>query len=100
MRESLMPIAPAFRSARQAVLLAEARAAERLGPDTYWAWVAGRFRWSRHWDAVREGGFGDLRYFPGGTINVADNCVDRHAENPATTGRTAVIWEGEDGTVR
>ena len=30
----------------------------------------------------------------------ADNCVDRHAENPLTAGRTAIIWEGEDGAVR
>lgn len=100
MREPLVPIAPAFRSARQAQLLAEARAMEAQSPDAYWAWVAKRFRWSRHWDRVRDGGFGDLRYFPGGTINVADNCVDRHAENPASANRAAVIWEGEDGAVR
>jgi len=100
MREPLTALPPAFRSEQQERLLAEARALEQQGPDTYWAWVAERFRWSRRWDAVREGGFGDLRYFPGGTINVADNCVDRHAENPATTNRTAIIWEGEDGAVR
>src|ERR1700761_6488460 len=100
MREPLMALPPAFRSARQEQLLAEARALEAEGPDAYWAWVAERFRWSRHWDSVREGSFGDLRYFPGGTINVADNCVDRHAENPDTANRTAVIWEGEDGAVR
>jgi acetyl-CoA synthetase len=100
MREPLTPIAPEFRSARQAALLAEARAMEAQSPDTYWAWVAERFRWSRQWDQVRDGGFGDLRYFPGGTINVADNCVDRHAENPASANRAAVIWEGEDGAVR
>ena len=58
------------------------------------------FRWSNPWRAVREGGFGDLRYFPGGTINVADNCVDRHAENPNSADKPAVIWEGEDGDVR
>jgi acetyl-CoA synthetase len=100
MREPLAPIAPAFRSARQVALLAEARAMEAQSPDAYWAWVAERFRWSRHWDRVRDGGFGDLRYFTGGTINVADNCVDRHAENPASADRAAVIWEGENGAVR
>jgi acetyl-CoA synthetase len=100
MREPLTALPPAFRSAKQERLLAEARALEEQGPDAYWAWVAERFRWSRRWDAVRQGGFGDLRYFPGGTINVADNCVDRHAENPATADRTAVIWEGEEGTIR
>jgi acetyl-CoA synthetase len=100
MREPLVALPPALRSAQQERLLAEARAMEAHGLDAYWAWVAERFRWSRRWDAVREGGFGDLRYFPAGTINVADNCVDRHAENVETANRTAVIWEGEDGTVR
>jgi len=100
LREPLTPIPAAFRSPRQEQLLAEARALEAQGPDSYWEWVAQQFRWSNPWRAVREGGFGDLRYFAGGTINVADNCVDRHAENPATGDRTAVIWEGEDGAVR
>ncbi len=100
MREPLVALPPAFRSAKQEKLLAEARVLEAKGPDTYWSWVAEQFRWSRRWKTVREGGFGDLRYFPGGTINVADNCVDRHAENAETAGRTAIIWEGEDGAVR
>ena len=80
MREPLTALAPAFQSEAQKTLLAEARALEAQDPDAYWAWIAERFRWTQRWDSVREGGFGDLRYFPGGTINVADNCVDRHAE--------------------
>src|SRR6202000_3034233 len=98
-REPLVALPPALRSTKQETLLAEARAMEAESPDTYWAWVAEHFRWSRRGDAGREGGFGDLRYFPGGMINVADNCVDRHAENPVTANRAAVIWEGEDGAV-
>ena len=39
-------------------------------------------------------------YFAGGLINVADNCVDRWAEDPATADRAAVIWEGEPGDTR
>jgi acetyl-CoA synthetase len=100
MREPLLALAPARRSERQAALLAEARACDARDPDEYWRWVAERFRWSHPWSAVREGGFGDLSYFPGGTTNVADNCVDRHAENPTFAGKTAIIWEGEDGAVR
>ena len=100
MREPMIPLNAERKSARQNALLAEARAAENGDPDRYWAWVADRFRWSRSWYAVREGSFGDLRYFPGGTINVADNCIDRHAENPNNADRLAIIWEGEDGAVR
>ncbi len=100
LREPLVALPPAFRSPSQERLLAEARAMEAQGPDIYWAWIAERFRWTHRWDRVRDGGFGDLRYFTGGTINVADNCIDRHAENLATADRAAVIWEGEDGAVR
>jgi acetyl-CoA synthetase len=100
LREPLMPLAAHHRSSAQNDRLAEARKAEADGPDAYWEWVASHFRWSHPWGALRKGGFGDLGYFTGGTINVADNCVDRHAENPVTAGRTAIIWEGEDGAVR
>lgn len=37
-------------------------------------------------------------WFGGGTINVASNCVDRWAAR--TPEAVAVLWEGEDGTVR
>ena len=33
----------------------------------------------------------------GGKINIAHNCLDRHAKNPLTANRPAFIWEGEDG---
>ena len=100
MRETLVPLPPECRWEAQRALLAEARAEEAESIDRYWAWAARRLRWSKPWDHVRRGGFGDLEYFSGGELNVADNCVDRHAENPATAGRVAVIWEGEDGAVR
>jgi acetyl-CoA synthetase len=38
------------------------------------------------------------RWFVGGTINVAHNCVDRWAL--ATPEATAILWEGEEGSVR
>jgi acetyl-CoA synthetase len=69
-------------------------------PDDYWAWVAGQVRWSTPWSQVRVGDIDGFSYFVDGRINVADNCVDRWAECPATADRTAVIWEGEPGDVR
>ncbi|GAA5165323.1 acetate--CoA ligase [Pseudonocardia eucalypti] len=81
--------------------VAELRTArEFTDPDDYWAWVAGRQRWSTPWHTVRTGGIEDARYFEGGRINVADNCVDRWAEDPATADRPAVVWEGEPGDTR
>ena len=38
------------------------------------------------------------RWFTGGSINVAHNCVDKWAAS--TPDRAAVVWEGEDGAVR
>ena len=38
------------------------------------------------------------RWFVGGKTNLAHNCVDRWAE--ATPDAVAVVWEGEDGSVR
>ncbi|MGQ0625914.1 MAG: AMP-binding protein [Sporichthyaceae bacterium] len=69
-------------------------------PDAYWEWVAAQQRWLTPYTSVRAGEFGNFRYFDGGTINVADNCVDRWAEDPATADRPAVIWEGEPGDTR
>jgi acetyl-CoA synthetase len=40
------------------------------------------------------------RWFVGGTLNAAHNCVDRWAGDGAEHGGTALIWEGEDGEVR
>ncbi len=101
---ALRPLPDRWRVPEQAALLAEARTAEASGADGYWAWAAARMRWMRPYDTLhengREGGFGDFRYYAGGLLNVADNCVDRHAENPATADRDAVIWEGEPGEVR
>ncbi len=38
------------------------------------------------------------RWFVGGKVNLAHNCVDRWAER--TPDRVAVLWEGEEGDVR
>ncbi len=39
------------------------------------------------------------RWFVGGTINLAHNCLDRHALSDRRH-QPALIWEGEDGAVR
>jgi acetyl-CoA synthetase len=36
----------------------------------------------------------------GGKLNIAYNCVDKWAANPATRDRPAIIWEGEEKTTR
>jgi acetyl-CoA synthetase len=96
----LQPLRENWRSPAQAEVLRAARALHEQSPDTYWTWVAEQQRWTQPWETVRTGELGDFTYFGGGRINVADNCVDRWAENPETANRPAVIWEGEPGDVR
>jgi acetyl-CoA synthetase len=45
-----------------------------------------------------SGGIEWATWFGGGTLNAADVCVDRWASSDP--GRTAIVWEGEDGEVR
>ncbi|MDN5748194.1 MAG: AMP-binding protein [Pseudonocardia sp.] len=77
-----------------------ARERSAADPDSYWEWVAQQQRWTTPWHTVRSGELGDFRYFEGGRLNVADNCVDRWASDPATADRAAVVWEGEPGDTR
>lgn len=96
----LIPLRPHWRSARQERVLAEARAVQAAhGKDAYWEWAARQLRWMQPWTTVREGHFPDFRYFLGGRLNVCDNCIDRHAEDPARSDRPAITWEGEPGEV-
>lgn len=40
-------------------------------------------------------------WYPGGTINIAHNVLDRHADiNNESRNRVACIWEAEDGEIR
>ncbi|MGB9987949.1 AMP-binding protein [Salarchaeum japonicum] len=40
-------------------------------------------------------------WYPGGSLNIAHNTVDRHARRDSgTRNHVATIWEGEDGEVR
>ncbi len=40
------------------------------------------------------------RWFTGATLNIVDSCVDRHAADPQQAGRTAVTYEGDNGSRR
>jgi acetyl-CoA synthetase len=76
-------------------LYAEAEA----DPEAYWAKQAERLTWFRKWDQVLEWKLPHAKWFVGGKINVAYNCLDRHL----TTWRknkAAIIWEGEPGEQR
>ncbi len=66
-------------------------------PEGFWAEQAETFvTWFKKWDKVWDWDYNTahIRWFEGGTLNIAYNCLDRHL---ATRGeQTAIIWEGDD----
>jgi acetyl-CoA synthetase len=58
-------------------------------------------RWDEPWTAVldRSRGAALATWFPGARLNAAANCLDRHVDAGRGSDE-AVIWEGEDGSVR
>ncbi|MFN2466306.1 MAG: acetate--CoA ligase [Candidatus Dormibacteria bacterium] len=70
-----------------------------MDPLAYWEDEARRLHWFAAWDRTLEWDAPDARWFVGGKLNVAYNCVDRHVA--AGLGeRVAFHWEGEPGDRR
>ncbi|MFQ5830489.1 MAG: acetate--CoA ligase [Candidatus Methylomirabilia bacterium] len=73
--------------------------------DPEWFWDAVSrdldFQWTRPYRRVLDasGGIAWPRWFEGGEINLAANCVDRHLTSPRRS-KPALLWEAEDGQVR
>ena len=68
-------------------------------PEAFWAEQAEKFlSWSKPWDKVMDYSFGPddvyIKWFEGGELNVAYNCIDRHLESKGD--QVAIIWEGDD----
>ncbi len=66
-------------------------------PERFWSEQASALLdWSRTWDEVHSGDMreGRTRWFSGGQLNVAYNCIDRHLA--ARGDQTAIVWEGDD----
>ncbi|UCE88861.1 MAG: acetate--CoA ligase [Pseudomonadota bacterium] len=66
-------------------------------PDGFWSEQAEKFlTWFSPWNKVQEWDYttADIRWFDGGKLNVAYNCLDRHLETRGD--QTAIIWEGDD----
>jgi acetyl-CoA synthetase len=67
--------------------------------DAFWSEQAERLSWSKTWDTVLEWDAPFAKWFVGGQLNVAYNCVDRHVE-AGNGDRVAFHWEGEPGDSR
>ncbi len=91
------PPTPGFASAAHGTqALYDDAARDRLA---FWAEQARSLAWSRPWQSVLEWTAPHARWFSGGQLNVAANCVDRHLSG-ARRNKAAIIWEGEPGDRR
>lgn len=71
----------------------------RKDPEAFWAAEAENLDWIKRWDKVLEWKAPWAKWFVGGKLNVAHNCVDRHAAS-SRRDKPAIIWEGEPGDSR
>ncbi|HEX6254784.1 MAG TPA: acetate--CoA ligase [Euzebyales bacterium] len=67
--------------------------------EAWWDSHARKLRWMRDWDTTLEWNAPYAKWFVGGTLNVSDNCLDRHVEDGYGDG-VAFYWEGEPGDTR
>jgi acetyl-CoA synthetase len=68
-------------------------------PEAYWAEWAERLHWFKPWERVLDWNPPYAKWFVGGTLNAAYNCLDRHVEG-GRGSKTALLWEGEPGDKR
>ena len=69
-------------------------------PQAWWAKQAETLLdWSKPWETVCEWNPPHAKWFVGGQINVAANCLDRHLDGPRRN-KAALIFEGEPGDQR
>ncbi|MEU8173517.1 acetate--CoA ligase [Microbispora hainanensis] len=69
----------------------EEAAQDRLA---FWERAAERLTWAERWDTTLEWEPPFAKWFIGGKLNVAYNCVDRHVE-AGRGDKVAYYWEGE-----
>ncbi len=85
--------------AAHANVTAEAYAEAKADRLAFWERAAERLTWSRRWDQVLDWQPPFAKWFVGGQLNVAYNCLDRHVE-AGRGDKVAFHWEGEPGDTR
>ena len=92
---------PSSEFAQQAVISGSGiheRAAQ--DPEGFWAEQAEALDWAQKWERVLDWSNPPFaKWFVGGKLNVAYNCVDRHVE-AGRGDRVAFHWRGEEGEER
>ncbi len=68
-------------------------------PVLFWERRAKTLHWFKPWKRALQWKVPHAKWFVGGKLNVAYNCLDRHINGPLRT-KAALIWEGESGDTR
>jgi acetyl-CoA synthetase len=91
---------PAGFAARARVTDRAAAAEAAADPEAFWAARAAELvTWTEPWHTVCEWDLPFAKWFVGGRLNVAENCLDRHVAAGAGDV-VAYHWEGEPGDTR
>ncbi|MGQ0826161.1 MAG: acetate--CoA ligase [Actinomycetota bacterium] len=88
-------------SFRKNALITDAKVYEEAERDWegHWAQQALELDWFQEWHTILEWDRPFARWFVGGTLNVAHNCLDRHVA-AGHGDQVAYHWEGEPGDTR
>jgi acetyl-CoA synthetase len=65
----------------------------------FWAKQALELDWAKEWDTILDWDLPFAKWFVGGKLNVAYNCLDRHVD-AGHGDQVAFFWEGEPGDTR
>src|SRR5438270_1279220 len=98
-KDSLFPPPKSFSKAsavRSRQEYARLYAAAQRSPEKFWGAQAKQLDWFTPWKKVLDWSRPPFaKWFSGGKLNVAENCIDRHLSG-ARRNKAAIIWEGED----
>jgi acetyl-CoA synthetase len=67
-------------------------------PDGFWSERAKELiTWFKYWERTCYWDFEkpEIKFYEGGKLNAAYNCLDRHLANPQIKNKAAIIWQGE-----
>ncbi len=68
--------------------------------EQFWARQASELvTWRQPWHTILDWDLPYAKWFVGGTLNIAENCLDRHVE-AGRGSKVAYHWEGEPGDTR
>ncbi|MGH2340337.1 acetate--CoA ligase [Segnochrobactraceae bacterium EtOH-i3] len=100
MSEAVFPV-PAEVAAHakvDAAKYAEMYAQSVKDPNGFWGEHGKRLSWIKPYSIVKNTSYDPhdvhIRWFEDGTLNVSQNCVDRHLETRGD--QVAILWEGDD----